>query len=235
MPIPIIDRRRVVVRVTRSALIDMLMASIESATVPPLMLADSEEKYAAVERLRHRHGPNSFLPLPMSLLFSANGLPVAGLLWGVEQTENDLTTYRVDRMWLASANRNDLALWTSERSPLIVAEVAQATGSAGDVLGEFFSRPRFNDAPSEIELARTYRLPRAPDTAPAFKGDRVTLAMTITRANDYSVKGMPQPGSVSQFRVGAWEIWLAALLPHRRYPTQGPTLVIEPLQTHELA
>lgn len=226
MPLPAGNGRRAVVRVSRSALLDMLMAVIESAAVPPSMRDQSEEKFAALDRLRHK--PHSAFrdALPMSLLFSTDGLPVAGLLFGREDLEDGLTTFHVERAFPRSANRHDFGLWTSERSPAVMAEVARAVGAPFEIVGDFFSRPRLAETPIEIAQSRVFRLERTKATVPEFEGDRVALAMTVTRATEAAPNSPPR-GPAVQFRVGDTEVWLAALLRHRRMPTQGPELVIE--------
>lgn len=228
MPLPTGNGRRAIVRVCASALLDMLVAATEAAVAPPSLHDQSVQKLAAINRIRRgRHVFFEPDTLPISLLFSHHGLPVAGLLFGREEVVDDLATFTVERMFPRSANRSEFGCSTSPQSPAIMAEVARAAGASFEIIGDFRSWPRLTETPAQIALSRSYRLERTKSTAPAFAGDRVALAMTITRATDTAPTPLPSRGPAVQLRVGGWEVWLSALLRHRRMPTQGPELVVE--------
>ncbi len=222
-----IGRRPVMVRVGRTVLTHMLMAAIENIAVPPLMKDQSERKLQDLDRLQRRR-PELFQSVPMSLLLSRSGLPVAGLLLGTEGEDDTGITLRVEGMVVRSANRSDTAIWTHPNSPALIAEVAEARGLGLEVVGDFFSMPSLDHTPDEIELSRRYQWQRVSDTAPEFVGDRVSIALTITRRSpEKESAARAHPASVVRFQIGDWDVWAAAMLPDRRFPTQGPKLVID--------
>ena len=225
---PIIDRRLVTVHVRRRAVIDMLMTTIEAVVIPPLLRAQSEDKFAAFARLQRRQ-PEVFCTPPLSLVFSNTGLPVAGILFGDEIQDAGSVTFIVERMFASSANRHDFGIWPNPYSPTVMAEVANAAGLGSNVIGDFRSRPLLEQTPGEIEVSRGYRWSREKDTAPEFEGDRVSLVTTITGSTGATVSALPNKGPVNHFRFNKWEIWLAAMLRDRRVPTQGPELIVESL------
>ena len=223
---PIKHRQAVVVRVSRSAFLDMAVAAIEAAVVPPLLSESSEKKAATLDLLRRRQ-PNFDNLLPLSLLFSSTGLPVSGILVGREYTDDVATTFEVDRMFVGSAGRHDFGIWPSPLSACVMAEIIQTAGANFEVVGDFMSRPLLTQTLLEIESSQSYRLTREIGTAPEFEGDRVSLVMTITGAKDRIPSTSARPKSVSQHSFGKWELWLAAMLRDRRSPTQGPELLVE--------
>lgn len=219
-------RRPVVVSVGRTALSQMLMATIEAIVVPPLMTEESERKLHDLERVRRRR-PEVFQRMPMSLLSSQSGLPVAGLLLGTEAEGDTGVTLKVEEMVGRSANRSDTAIWTHPSSPTVIAGVAEVAGVGMEVVGNFRSRPLLDYTADEIEFSRLYQWQRSPDTAPEFLGDRVSIALTITRHTPRKRQESRHPASVVPLQIGGWEVWVAAHLPDRRTPTQGPELVID--------
>lgn len=219
-------RRPVVVSVGRTALSQILMAAIEAIVVPPLMTDESERKLHDLERVQRRR-PEMFQQMPMSLLSSRSGLPVAGLLLGTETEDDNGLALRVEGMVGRSANRSDTAIWTHPSSPAVIAGVAEVTGLGMEVVGNFRSRPLLDYTADEIEFSRQYQWHRSPDTAPEFLGDRVSIALTITRYTPRKRQESRYPASVVPLQIGSWEVWVAAHLPDRRTPTQGPELVID--------
>ncbi len=207
---PTIPWRRLAVRVSRSALFDMVFAAVEAVVVPPEFFVDSLAQLTVWDRARERKRVVDS-PLPPSLIFSRTGLETTGILVGNAVEGADHVLISVDRMYPVLAQRTDDSVAHSGRSPELLSDLAWAFAVPWAVVGGFHSHALAGSSIGDIE-ARGFFRPSPADLhgGPIFIGNRVGLIATVTRVDSQLPTPALRPSMWTQFRVAEFEIWICA-------------------------
>ncbi|BBE72995.1 hypothetical protein [Oharaeibacter diazotrophicus] len=202
--------RRLAVRVSRSALFDMVFAAIDAVVAPPEFLDDSLARFTVWDRARKRKRVVDS-PLPPSLIFSRTGLETTGILVGSAVEGADHVAISVDRMYPVLAQRTDDSVAHSGRSPELLSDLTWAFAVPWAIVGGFHSHALANSSIANIEGHGLFR-PSPGDLhgGPIFIGNRVGLIATVTRVGAQSPIPAVRPCAWTQFRVADFEIWICA-------------------------
>lgn len=210
---PILDRRRAIVRVSRTAFVDMLLATAEAALVSPLLKARSFEHLDTyLDECRCYDGRGE-RPLPPSLIFSDTGLEVGGTLFGDVTGNTGKREILIERMVPESAAiRCDGYIERSPISARTVADLAQAAGAPfGHALGDFHSHPLLDASISDIEAAGLYAPSPADVVGETGSTGQVGLIMAISFSERRRSRTRPDlPPSTKHVAIAGFEVWLSA-------------------------
>ncbi|MCR6501535.1 hypothetical protein MUO32_21080 [Shinella sp. CPCC 101442] len=207
---PTLGRRRASVRLRHTALIDMVLATIESAAVPPTLLKDSLNRLTAWDKSRRRKRVRDS-PLPPSLIFSETGLETAGLLFGRSTKRRDQVRLSIERMFSVTSQRTDTSVGHSGLSAELMADWAWALNAPWRLLGGFHSHPLLGTPLDDIEEMALYK-PSQSDLlgGPFFIGNSVGLIVAVAEAGEQLPRQCMRPSNVVHFRVGQFDLWISA-------------------------
>ncbi len=204
--------RRLVVRVTHEAFVDMLMATAEAALVPPLMTPTSAHHLSAYLQAReaNEEGPEME---PPCLTYSYTGLEVGGVMFGRRFRDKNETTLLMQRMVPVSAV-NRTADWI-ERSPMsaqVMAAIAKKARAPWKRLGDFHSHPLLASSRKDIEQLRLYGPSYSDRLSMDQPGaDGIGLIMSATfakgRTTDWSAS---RARTTYRTRIADLDVWLCA-------------------------
>lgn len=225
MPKPI-DRRPVHVRVSASALLDLVVAAAESAMVPPEFNKRSLELLCRWDQDRKNR---SLLtgPLPGCLIFSDTGLEFAGCLTGTKSEDKAEIRYSVERAYPVTAIRGDDFVEQAGLSPALIGDLVAAAGTGWRVLGDVHSHPFIDASPAEIVRRRHFVPSKIDMKGPPFAEYEISLVVTICLTGGRKFDRPNLPGPLYQIRVGDFEVWLFAHTRHARPVVQQLNLVVE--------